>query len=307
MVTLVGEDVVLPCSLEPPLDAVSKSVEWARPDLEPRFVHVWHDGQDHMVNQNPSYKGRTSVSIDKLRQGDLSLLLSAVKLSDYGLYRCYFPSQNKTFSVELIVAGIFSITPPSSHSVIVAIVSGIAAGLAIAVVFVWKWKKTQTTKRKDSSDKKDQLRKQSMKIQEELSAWGEVFSPLMELKTGVVNQRETLRLQLEEIENEREENKEKIQSVEKKIAESEQEKATDRTEGYLREKQNLLKANWKLEKRKEEVEKQQLNMDKLLQKADSMNVTVTDRKRKVENQMEVIKSFLGELESDDENTHLHRD
>ncbi|KAM8747323.1 butyrophilin subfamily 3 member A2-like isoform 1-T1 [Acanthopagrus schlegelii] len=108
MVTLVGEDVVLPCHLEPPLDAFSKSVEWARPDLEPRFVHVWHEGRDLLVNQNPSYTGRTSVSIDKLKQGDLSLLLSAVKVSDHGLYRCYFPSQDKKTNVELVVGSVAS-------------------------------------------------------------------------------------------------------------------------------------------------------------------------------------------------------
>ncbi|KAM8747515.1 butyrophilin subfamily 3 member A2-like [Acanthopagrus schlegelii] len=108
IMTVVGEDVVLPCLLEPPLDAFSKSVEWARPDLEPRFVHVWHEGQDHLVNQNPSYRGRTSVSIDKLKQGDLSLLLSAVKLSDHGLYRCYFPQKSKESTVELIVGSVAS-------------------------------------------------------------------------------------------------------------------------------------------------------------------------------------------------------
>uniref|UniRef100_A0A671UTS9 Ig-like domain-containing protein n=1 Tax=Sparus aurata TaxID=8175 RepID=A0A671UTS9_SPAAU len=108
MVTLVGEDVVLPCHLEPPLDAVSKSVEWARPDLQPRFVHVWHEGGDLLENQNPSYKGRTSVSVDNLKQGDLSLFLSAVKLSDNGLYRCFFPSQDKKIHVELVVGSVAS-------------------------------------------------------------------------------------------------------------------------------------------------------------------------------------------------------
>ena len=34
-------------------------------------------------------------------------------------------------------------------------------------------------------------------------------------------------------------------------------------------------------------------------------VTVTDRKRKVENQQEVINSTLEEIDSDNENTHLH--
>ncbi|XP_041635990.1 butyrophilin-like protein 10 [Cheilinus undulatus] len=104
---LVGEDVVLPCHLEPAVDATSESVEWARHDLEPRFVHVWHDSLDLLENQNPSYKGRTSLSADNLKRGDLSLKLSAVKLSDNGVYTCFFPSQYKEFTVQLVV-GSFS-------------------------------------------------------------------------------------------------------------------------------------------------------------------------------------------------------
>uniref|UniRef100_A0A3Q3E3U5 Ig-like domain-containing protein n=1 Tax=Labrus bergylta TaxID=56723 RepID=A0A3Q3E3U5_9LABR len=100
---LVGEDVILPCQLEPAVDAVSKTVEWGRPDLKPRFVHVRHEGLNLLDNQNPSFKGRTSVSVDKLRHGDLSLKLSAVRLSDNGVYRCYFPSQEKQSTVELVV------------------------------------------------------------------------------------------------------------------------------------------------------------------------------------------------------------
>lgn len=103
IVALVGDDVILPCHLEPAADVVSKSLEWGRPDLEPRFVHVWHEGQNLLVNQNPSYKGRTSVSMEKLKHGDLSLDLSAVKHSDNGIYRCYFPSQDKKSTVELVV------------------------------------------------------------------------------------------------------------------------------------------------------------------------------------------------------------
>uniref|UniRef100_A0A8C4DV21 Ig-like domain-containing protein n=1 Tax=Dicentrarchus labrax TaxID=13489 RepID=A0A8C4DV21_DICLA len=108
IVTLLGEDVTLPCHLEPAADVFSKSVEWGRPDLEPRFVHVWHEGKNFLVSQNPSYKGRTSLSIENLRQGDLSLRLSAVKLSDNGMYRCYFPSKNKRSTVELVVGSVSS-------------------------------------------------------------------------------------------------------------------------------------------------------------------------------------------------------
>uniref|UniRef100_A0A4W6DWU6 Ig-like domain-containing protein n=1 Tax=Lates calcarifer TaxID=8187 RepID=A0A4W6DWU6_LATCA len=106
IVALVGDDVILPCHLEPAVDVVSGSVEWGRPDLEPRFVHVWHLGQDLLVNQNPSYQGRTSVSAENLKHGDLSLRLSAVKHSDNGKYRCYFASQAKETTVELVVGSV---------------------------------------------------------------------------------------------------------------------------------------------------------------------------------------------------------
>uniref|UniRef100_A0A3B4U6L3 Ig-like domain-containing protein n=1 Tax=Seriola dumerili TaxID=41447 RepID=A0A3B4U6L3_SERDU len=88
IVALVGDDVILPCHVQPAADVVSQSVEWGRLDLEPKFVHVWHQGQNFMVNQHSSYKGRTSLSTEKLMQGDLSLKLSAVKHSDNGRYRC---------------------------------------------------------------------------------------------------------------------------------------------------------------------------------------------------------------------------
>ncbi|XP_067380086.1 butyrophilin subfamily 3 member A2-like [Channa argus] len=108
---LEGEDVILPCRLEPATNVVSKSLEWERLDLEHginRFVHVWHEGQNLEVNQNPSYRGRTSLSLEKLEHGDLSLSLSDVKHSDNGRYRCYFPSQGKASTVELLVGSVSS-------------------------------------------------------------------------------------------------------------------------------------------------------------------------------------------------------
>ncbi|XP_053199174.1 butyrophilin-like protein 10 [Scomber japonicus] len=99
----VGDDVMLPCILKPATDAVGITLEWARPDLKPRFVHVWHKGQDFQVNQHPSYKGRTSLSIERLKHGDVSLNLSKVKLSDNGKYRCYLPDLKKDSFVELVV------------------------------------------------------------------------------------------------------------------------------------------------------------------------------------------------------------
>ncbi|KAL4007852.1 hypothetical protein ACER0C_001704 [Sarotherodon galilaeus] len=103
LIAVAGDDVVLPCQLEPPVDAVQMTIEWGKPDLNPRFVFVRHNGQELQTDQNTAYKGRVSLSIDKLKHGDVSLNLSKVKVSDSGRYRCYIPQQSKEYFVELLV------------------------------------------------------------------------------------------------------------------------------------------------------------------------------------------------------------
>lgn len=100
---MVGEDVTLPCHVNPATDAVNEMLEWSRSDLKPRFVHVRRFGEDRLLDQNPSYKGRTSMSIESLKQGDVSLNLSKVKLSDEGTYKCFIPGLNTQSSVQLLV------------------------------------------------------------------------------------------------------------------------------------------------------------------------------------------------------------
>lgn len=100
---MVGDDTVLPCQLKPPINAVSMTMEWGRPDLDPRFVYVWHDGKGLLDDQNKAYKGRASLSIDKLKHGDLSLALSKVNISDNGMYRCFIPTLSQEHFVELLV------------------------------------------------------------------------------------------------------------------------------------------------------------------------------------------------------------
>uniref|UniRef100_A0A3Q1JSS8 Ig-like domain-containing protein n=1 Tax=Anabas testudineus TaxID=64144 RepID=A0A3Q1JSS8_ANATE len=90
VVAVVGEHIILPCHLEPAVDARSMAVEWTRPDLKPKLVLVWRAGQKlNLDDENPSYRGRTTLLTDKLKNGDISLKLFKVKLSDGGKYKCY--------------------------------------------------------------------------------------------------------------------------------------------------------------------------------------------------------------------------
>ncbi|CAK6984201.1 butyrophilin subfamily 1 member A1-like, partial [Scomber scombrus] len=108
IVAFLGDNIILPCHPQPAVDSVSKSLEWGRLDLQPRFVHVRSEDQDLLSNQNPSYKGRTSMPIEKLKHGDLSLTLSNVKFSDNGTYQCYIPKEGKTSTVQLVVGSVSS-------------------------------------------------------------------------------------------------------------------------------------------------------------------------------------------------------
>uniref|UniRef100_A0A0F8AFA4 Butyrophilin subfamily 1 member A1 n=1 Tax=Larimichthys crocea TaxID=215358 RepID=A0A0F8AFA4_LARCR len=99
----IGGDIILPCHLEPSVDASGMTVEWSRPDLDPRFVYVWRDGVELESKQHPFYKGRTAVPIVNLTHGDISLKLSKVKISDEGKYRCFVPTLGTESTVELAV------------------------------------------------------------------------------------------------------------------------------------------------------------------------------------------------------------
>ncbi|KAM8747572.1 CD276 antigen homolog [Acanthopagrus schlegelii] len=109
IVATVGDDIILPCHLKPEADVVAMTLEWTRPDLNDIFVHVRRASQDIVRVQHPSFTGRTSVSIDELKHGNVSLKLSKVKPSDAGRYQCYIPKLNTGSVVELIVGAASSL------------------------------------------------------------------------------------------------------------------------------------------------------------------------------------------------------
>ncbi|TDH13199.1 hypothetical protein EPR50_G00055570 [Perca flavescens] len=113
IVAFIGEDIILPCHLEPAMNAFDITVEWARSDLDPRFVLVWRDGVELESKKHPSYRGRTSLFTEELKHGNVSLKLSKVKISDEGTYRCLIPVPARTSTVQLVVG---AVSPPVIQS-----------------------------------------------------------------------------------------------------------------------------------------------------------------------------------------------
>ncbi|XP_067381014.1 butyrophilin subfamily 3 member A2-like [Channa argus] len=116
IVARVGDDIMLPCHVEPVMDVAAKTLEWTRPDLNNILVHVWRSGQELVKAKHPSYTGRTSLFTDELKHGNMSLKLSGVKLSDKGTYKCFIPDLRTQSIVEVVVASDAAAPPVISFS-----------------------------------------------------------------------------------------------------------------------------------------------------------------------------------------------
>ncbi|XP_030286854.1 butyrophilin subfamily 1 member A1-like [Sparus aurata] len=106
IVALVGEDVLLPCHLEPAVSASDETVVWTRPDLIPKYIHFHNDGHLVIQNQNPSYSLRTRLFNDELPHGNVSMKLFRVKISDAGRYHCVLEPMVKEDFIQLIVGAV---------------------------------------------------------------------------------------------------------------------------------------------------------------------------------------------------------
>ncbi|XP_076019408.1 butyrophilin subfamily 3 member A2-like [Genypterus blacodes] len=106
VVAALGDDVILPCHLEPAFNAEDTTVEWRRNDLQREYVHLYRHGREFPDMKLASYNGRTFLSADGLRRGDISLKIINVTLADEGVYRCKVPKlvgSSKMADIQLVV------------------------------------------------------------------------------------------------------------------------------------------------------------------------------------------------------------
>ncbi|KAL7875755.1 hypothetical protein AOLI_G00107180 [Acnodon oligacanthus] len=108
LLAVVGEDLVLPCSIQPNTSAVDMRVEWFRVDVTDSLVHLYKDQEDKNEGQILSYRGRTALSKEELQKGNASLKLSAVQVSDEGAYKCLVEAKSwyDDIIVNVIVEGL---------------------------------------------------------------------------------------------------------------------------------------------------------------------------------------------------------
>ncbi|XP_034712892.1 myelin-oligodendrocyte glycoprotein-like [Etheostoma cragini] len=115
IVAAPGDDVILPCHVEPPETVAGMTVEWSRPDRQPdprdrlsrvEYVHLYRDTREVPDMKISSYVGRTELFTEGLRHGNISLKIMNVTLADRGRFRCFIPKlhgQTQWSVVQLVV------------------------------------------------------------------------------------------------------------------------------------------------------------------------------------------------------------
>ncbi|KAM3590928.1 uncharacterized protein V6R79_019004 [Siganus canaliculatus] len=114
IIAVAGDDVTLPCRLDPPADARSMTVTWIKPSLDSKYIHVLKDGRQHWIHQNESYRHRTLMFTDELVNGNLSLKLFRVTPVHAGSYECSVSSFPEEASVQLVVGAVSTPTIEAS-------------------------------------------------------------------------------------------------------------------------------------------------------------------------------------------------
>ncbi|NWU89477.1 VTCN1 inhibitor, partial [Upupa epops] len=116
---VVGETVVLPCSTSSPGELSTSKLYW---QIDLVIVHFFHNGQDSLQLQDRRYRGRTSLFLEQMERGNLSLKLSDAQLQDSAEYTCIYratghrSSKTQKSKVKLIVSAAPSTERPSSPS-----------------------------------------------------------------------------------------------------------------------------------------------------------------------------------------------
>nr|XP_042698849.1 butyrophilin subfamily 1 member A1-like [Chrysemys picta bellii] len=104
----VGDEVTLACHLSPSMSAENMEVRWYRAQFS-SVVHLYREGKDQYTEQMSEYRQRTEFLKDGLADGRVALRIGNIRLSDSGLYMCFFRSefsyQEAALELQVSVSG----------------------------------------------------------------------------------------------------------------------------------------------------------------------------------------------------------
>ncbi|KAM9717828.1 butyrophilin subfamily 1 member A1-like [Menidia menidia] len=100
-----GGTVILPCSTA--LGSEVPDVEWSRQGPTPEVVLLYRDGCETFEMKSEDFRYRTHLILSELKDGNISLRISDLRLSDGGTYLCrILPGRRVVETLELVVGAV---------------------------------------------------------------------------------------------------------------------------------------------------------------------------------------------------------
>ena len=97
-----GDEVTLQCRLDPPIDLTDYTLDLVRVDLN-EIVYAYRDKKHLYEAQVKRYRNRTTINLDGLTRGEMTLRISSVQQDENGLYRCYVPDLKARCTMNVTV------------------------------------------------------------------------------------------------------------------------------------------------------------------------------------------------------------
>ncbi|XP_042200758.1 butyrophilin subfamily 1 member A1-like [Callorhinchus milii] len=106
---IAGSDVVLDCKCSIDLPREGVEVRWFRTRYDSP-VHLYKEGRQQLETQDEAYRHRTQLFVEEFINGDVSLRLGDVRVSDNGEYTCLvrYARLYEEAEIELKVIGLGS-------------------------------------------------------------------------------------------------------------------------------------------------------------------------------------------------------
>ncbi|XP_006882269.1 PREDICTED: butyrophilin subfamily 1 member A1-like [Elephantulus edwardii] len=109
IVAMLGADTVLPCRVSPVMNVEKMQLRWFRSQFS-EAVYVYQDGLEEVEEQLVDFKGRTELVKDHITEGRVGVRIHSLRVSDNGMYKCFFKQGNdfEEAILELKVIGLGS-------------------------------------------------------------------------------------------------------------------------------------------------------------------------------------------------------
>ncbi|XP_040835654.1 butyrophilin subfamily 1 member A1-like [Ochotona curzoniae] len=100
IVAMLGTEALLPCYVTATVDMKNVELRWFRTQYT-EVVYVYQDGMEQAQEQLVDYKGRVELLKDQNPQGRVAVRIRRLRVSDNGMYKCFFKQDDNSGKATL--------------------------------------------------------------------------------------------------------------------------------------------------------------------------------------------------------------